>query len=73
MSKSMNRERFRDNLRRIHIESGLTQNEVSKRMGVGERMVQCWLKGRYVPAAEYVYLLSEVYDCDMAEFFRGCF
>jgi DNA-binding XRE family transcriptional regulator len=44
---------------------GMTQQEVAVALGVPQSYISSWERGRWMPSIEYLWKLSEVYQCSM--------
>ena len=59
-------------LKRLRSESGLTADEVGKRVGKSGKTVNAWENGRGQPDADTLILLSDIYGVkDLLAEFRG--
>lgn len=57
---------FRNRLKLSLDETGLSQSEVSRRIGVGRSTISGWLKGQYEPNSENIYKLARVFNVSEA-------
>lgn len=49
------------------INTGLSQTEVARRLGVDQSSVSCWESGRRMPRAIMLVKLAELYCCTIDE------
>lgn len=57
-------ETIRNNLQTAIKESGMTQTELAKRLGIRQTQISCYLKGLKMPALDTFANLCEVLDLD---------
>jgi transcriptional regulator with XRE-family HTH domain len=62
-----NKEVFSRNLRRYIDQSGKTQKEIAKALGVGQSTFCDWVKGRIYPRMDKVQLLAEYFGIKMSD------
>ena len=48
------------------VNAGLTQREVCEKMGISEKTLIMWEKGR-IPRADKLIQLCEIYGCDVSD------
>lgn len=55
------------NLKRARLEKGLTQNDVSAKLGISRQAVSRWETGAAYPDIDNLTLLSEIYGASVDE------
>lgn len=58
-------------LAELRHEKALTQEELGEKLGVTNKTVSRWEKGNYMPPAEMLLALSELYDVSINEILTG--
>ena len=58
-------------LKHLRSESGLTQEQLGERIGVTNKTISRWETGNYLPPAECLILLSEIYGVSINEILAG--
>ena len=53
---------FKENLRRLRIEKGMTQTQLAQKLGVDQRTISAWEKGVCEPSLSIVLTLCEIFD-----------
>ena len=61
------------NLKLYRIQAGLTQFELAKRLGVGERVISLWETGRSVPHIEQAMDIARILEAEPKEVFPDIF
>ena len=54
--------KFKENLKELRKERGLTQSELAKLIGVDQRTVSAWEKGVCEPSFCMLYKLCEIFE-----------
>jgi transcriptional regulator with XRE-family HTH domain len=57
------------NIARLRGKSGLTQAQLSARVGVSLRTIQNWEYGHFLPKWDQLTALARILDCTVADFF----
>ena len=60
---------FNKNLKKIRIQSGLSQRYVADYLKITPQSVSKWEKGDALPSIEYLPQLAECFDCTIDDFF----
>lgn len=58
-------------LKHLRSERGLTQEQLGERIGVTNKTISRWETGNYLPPAECLILLSEIYGVSINEILAG--
>ena len=58
-------------LAELRKERNLTQDELGEKIGVTNKTVSRWENGNYLPPAEILQILSELYDVSINELLSG--
>ena len=59
-------------LRDARISAGLTQNEVSERLGVSQGVISSWETEGFLPRTRQLPLLASVLGCSINDLFAPC-
>lgn len=70
LNKEEIRRTLRENLREFRVQSGRSQEEVAKVLGVTRPTYTYYETGKTTPSVEDLYLLSQLYGRAMEEFFQ---
>jgi transcriptional regulator with XRE-family HTH domain len=62
---------FKDNLKMYRYVTGLTQDEVAKKMGVSKQTVCNWETGRWKPEPGHLQELAELYGIEPIDFYKS--
>ena len=62
---------FSENFKRLRLRSGLSQKNVAELLGLSHQSVSNWEKGETLPSIEYLPTLSELFTCNINEFFTS--
>lgn len=53
---------FKENLRRLRLEKGITQAQLAQKLGVDQRTISAWEKGVCEPSLSIILTLCEIFD-----------
>lgn len=56
---------FGNNLKRLLTESSISQRILSKRSGVSEPSISCYIRGERMPSIKHVINIAHVLKCDV--------
>ena len=60
---------FHINFKRLRLRCECSIEEVAERLGLSSRTVLSWETGEALPSMEYLPILSELFTCEIKEFF----
>ena len=63
-------ERIPAKLKELRERAGVTQAAAAKAAGVSRTIIASWETGVYIPQVKSLFKLSEIYKCDISEFFQ---
>ena len=63
----INLDKIRENIQEAIKQSGMTQTEIAKRIGVIQQTIACYLSGKALPALDTFAKLCAVLDLDANE------
>ena len=66
----MNREHFAENLRRLRLEKGFTQDQLAEKMGTSPQSISRWECGNSLPDVMQLPALAQIYGVTAHDFFR---
>ena len=58
--------KFKERFQKAINDSGMSQSELSRRTGISKSSINEWLKGKYEPKQDKIYLLSKALEVDPA-------
>lgn len=58
-------------LKQLRKESGMTQEQLGEKVGVGNKTVSRWETGNYMPPVECLHILSDIYKISINEILAG--
>ncbi len=57
--------KFRDRLKELRIERGISQNQLSKKIGISQAAIAKWEKGIIVPTIESATLIAKFFNVSL--------